>query len=141
MGCFSYKCKKSGEPILSSSFSGDAVYLFLLIGGKVVEEMYGNYDSYGRVFGTTKDKKDTSLTDKTSLVWDYDWGETITLHYNDNKGDGFAAILAEFYDGVHPTTISKNDPNRGWGKHGELMGCTSRRLAKKVKNPYHKVYI
>jgi len=138
MGCFSYKCKKSGEPILSSSFSGDAVYLFLLKDGKVIEEMYGNYDSYGRVFGT-EDSKNPHL-DNESFEWEHEWGACIDLHFNNSSEDGFAAILAEFYDGVHPTEISEDDPDQGWGKHGKLMGCTSKKLGKKVEEPYHKVY-
>lgn len=49
MGCFSFICQKTKEPILSSTFVGDAVHLFLLKDGKVIEHMYGNYDGYGRV--------------------------------------------------------------------------------------------
>ena len=45
MGCFSFICKESNEPIILK----DAVYLFLLADGKVIEEMYGRYDEYARV--------------------------------------------------------------------------------------------
>jgi hypothetical protein len=138
MGCFSYICKKSGEPILSTSFSGDAVYLFLLKDGKVIEEMYGNYDSYGRVFGTEESKNEH--LDNESFGWEHEWGSCIDLHFNDKNDDGFAAILAEFYDGVHPTTISEDDPNQGWGKHYDLMDSTSKELGKVVLKPYHKIY-
>ena len=49
MGCFSFVCKESGLPVASSSFSGDACRMYLLKDGKVIEEMRGHYDSYGRV--------------------------------------------------------------------------------------------
>ena len=50
MGCFSFKCKESNKPVASSSFDGDTVRMFLLKQGKVIEEMRGQYDSYGRCF-------------------------------------------------------------------------------------------
>ena len=50
MGCFSFICKESGLPVASSSFDGDDCRLYLLKNGKVIEEMHGHYDSYGRVF-------------------------------------------------------------------------------------------
>jgi hypothetical protein len=107
MGCFSYICKKSKLPITSKSFGGDKVHLFLLKDGKVLEHMYGEYDSYGRVF---TDKKCTD-----SFEWKMDWDEVVDLHFNDNPGDGVAAIHAAYYDGVAPTTISDDDPNQGRG--------------------------
>ncbi len=57
MGCFSYICKESDKAILSDSFSGDLVRLYLLENGKVIEEMRGQYNSYGAVF--TPDLKDS----------------------------------------------------------------------------------
>lgn len=50
MGCFSFLCKECGRGILSSSFDGEPVTLYLLHNGKVIEQMEGEYDSYGRVF-------------------------------------------------------------------------------------------
>lgn len=50
MGCFSFLCKECNNPINSSSFEGERVRLFLLKDGQVVQEMEGDYDSYGRVF-------------------------------------------------------------------------------------------
>ena len=50
MGCFSFICKESNKAVASSSFDGDAVRMYLLKNGKVIEEMRGHYDSYGRVF-------------------------------------------------------------------------------------------
>jgi hypothetical protein len=50
MGCFSYMCKECDKPVLSTSFAGQDVWLFLLKDGKVVQQMDGEYDSYGRCF-------------------------------------------------------------------------------------------
>jgi len=50
MGCFSFLCKICGEPINCDGFVGEHVNLFLLEKGKVVEQLTGQYDSYGRVF-------------------------------------------------------------------------------------------
>ena len=121
MGCFSFLCKKYDEAVLSSSFSGDAVYLFLLKDGKVIEEMYGNYDSYGRVFDSSGE----------SFEWGLDWGDVCDLMFDGDEGSGIAAILAKNYDGTPPTTKSKDDPNQGWD--GESTD-------KKVKEPYHNIY-
>ena len=131
MGCFSFLCKKTGEPILSSSFSGDAVHLFLLKNGKVIEYMFGNYDSYGRVF----DKNDDSFE------WKMEWGDVVDLMFDENKKNGIAAILDIAYTkGEIPTERSQDDPNQGWGKHGQLLGYTGKDIGKKVKNPIHEVY-
>lgn len=142
MGCFSFICKKSNEPILSSSFSGDAVHLFLLKDGKVIEHMFGNYDSYGRVFSDKKDDKDTSLTDTTSFEWKMDWGEVCDLMFHKNKNNGIAAILSPYWKegDPYPTERSEDDPDQGWGKHGKLMGSVSKNIGKKVKNPFHHIY-
>jgi len=83
MGCFSFICKESGLPVASSSFDGDAVRMYLLKNGKVLEEMRGHYDSYGRVF--TADKED-------SFEWKMDWNEVCDLMFTKNEGDGIAPI-------------------------------------------------
>ena len=142
MGCFSFICKKSGEPILSSSFSGDAVHLFLLKEGKVIEHMFGNYDSYGRVFSNKKDKKDTSLTDTTSFEWKMDWGDVCDLMFNTDGSNGIAAILEPYWKegDSYPIERSEDDPNQGWGEHLNLIGSNSKDIGKKVKEPYHKIY-
>lgn len=107
MGCFSFLCKESGLPVASDSFSGDAVRMYLLRNGKVIEEMRGHYDSYGRVF--TADKKD-------SFEWNLDWDEVCDLMFTDNKGDGIAVILEKYFTGNIPTTRSESDRNQGWGE-------------------------
>lgn len=142
MGCFSFLCKKTGEPILSSSFSGDAVHLFLLKDGKVIEHMFGNYDSYGRVFSNEKLPDDDSLTDTTSFEWKMDWGDVCGLMFDDNKSNGIAAILAPYWNegDPYPTERSEDDPNQGWGEHLTLMGSTSKNIGNEVKNPFHKTF-
>jgi len=71
MGCFSFICKESGLPVASDSFSGDAVRLYLLKNGKVIEEMRGHYDSYGRVF------KDKQCED--SFEWKMHWSDVCDM--------------------------------------------------------------
>ncbi len=123
MGCFSFLCKESGLPVASSSVDGDAVRMYLLRNGKVIEEMRGHYDSYGRVF--TADKKD-------SFEWDLEWGEVVDLMFTDNKGDGMAVILEKYFTGNIPTTRSESDRNQGWGKpNGGRV---------KITEPMHIIY-
>jgi hypothetical protein len=142
MGCFSFMCNVSGKPGLSSSFNGSPVYLFLLKDGKVIEEMYGNYDSYGRVF-KNEIRGDVPHELYDSFEWKMDWNKVCDLMFSDNSGDGIALILAEHYNGVHPTVRSDDDPNQGWGGDDEeecLMASTTTERWKRVENPYHKVY-
>ena len=124
MGCFSFICKESGLPVASDSFSGDAVRMYLLKDGKVLEEMRGHYDSYGRVF--TADKED-------SFEWKMDWGDVCNLMFNNNDGDGIALILeCHYIEGQVPTTQSDQDPDQGWGKkYGKGVV---------IDEPYHIVY-
>lgn len=141
MGCFSFICKKSNEPILSSSFSGDAVHLFLLKKGKVIEHMFGNYDSYGKVFSDVKNNKNKNL-DYESFEWSMEWSDVCDLMFDSDKSNGIAAILAPFWkeDDPFPTERSESDPNQGWGEHGELMGYCGKDIGDKVDKPYHKKY-
>lgn len=138
MGCFSFICKKSGEPVLSSSSSGDAVHLFLLKNGKVIEHMFGNYDSYGRVF---TNELDTTVKHELykSFEWNMEWGDVVELMHSNDKSNGIAAILAPFWQEGDPYPIerSERDPNQGWGKHGELMGYCGKDIGEKVENPFH----
>ena len=123
MGCFSFICKESGLPVASSSFDGDAVRMYLLKDGKVIEEMYGHYDSYGRVF--TKDKED-------SFEWKTSWNEVCNLMFTSNEGDGIAVILEKYFTGRIPTTRSEGDPDQGWGKkNGGGV---------KIERPFHIIY-
>jgi hypothetical protein len=132
MGCFSFMCKESNKPISSSSFHGDACRLYLLKDGKVIEEMVGHYDSYGRVFGPEKDPKDTSMTETTSIEWDKPWGEVCDLIFHPDDSNGIAAVLECYFKGEIPTKRSDRDPDQGWGEN-KGKGVV-------IKEPYHKVY-
>jgi hypothetical protein len=123
MGCFSFICKESGLPVASSSFDGDACRMYLLRDGKVIEEMRGHYDSYGRVF--TADKED-------SFQWSLEWGDVCDLMFTKNEGDGIAVILEKYFTGNIPTTQSESDPDQGWGKRNGGR--------KKIKEPIHIIY-
>jgi hypothetical protein len=130
MGCFSFLCKKSGEPALSSSYHGSPCYLFLLKEGKVIEEMYGNYDSYGRVF-----------TDglEGSFYWNMEWRDVCQLIFSKDTSNGIAMVLECNYNGVFPTTRSDDDPNQGWGSDMDgLAECENEGEHETVLKPYHK---
>lgn len=123
MGCFSFICKESGMPVASDSFSGDAVRLYLLKNGKVIEEMRGHYDSYGRVF--------TDKTCEDSFEWKMDWHEVCDLMFDKDESNGIAAVLEQYFTGKIPTTRSEGDPDQGWGKKNGGR--------KKIKEPVHIV--
>ena len=123
MGCFSFMCKESGLPVASSSFDGDAVRLYLLKNGKVIEEMHGHYDSYGRVFKKNNDE---------SFEWKMDWHEACELMFDKDESNGIAVVLEKYFTGNIPTTRSEQDPDQGWGdmNGGDVI----------IKDPVHIVY-
>jgi hypothetical protein len=123
MGCFSFICKESGLPVASSSFDGDAVRMYLLENGRVIEEMRGHYDSYGRVFHS--DKED-------SFEWKMEWGKVVDLMFHKDESNGVAVILEQYFTGNIPTTRSESDPDQGWGKKNGGR--------KKIKEPVHIIY-
>ena len=109
MGCFSFLCKVCGEPINSDSFKGENVRLSLLNKGKVVEEMQGQYDSYGRVFDENGE----------SIEWDKPWDEVCDLMFDGGRSSGIHAahaICLEFIPNYKPVERSDDDPDQGWGK-------------------------
>ncbi len=116
MGCFSYLCKECGEAILSNSFRGENVKLYLLKDGKIIDQMEGEYDSYGRVF--TKDLKE-------SIYWKMDWDKVCELEFLNDKSNGIAAIHTKCYKDQIPVTQSEQDPNQGWGSNDELFCNTN----------------
>ena len=101
MGCFSFICKESNLPVAE----GDAVRIYLLKYGNVLEEMRGHYDLYGRV----------SDSNGESFEWDMDWSDVCDLMFNENDGDGIAVILEYYFKDELPTTQSDSDPDQGWG--------------------------
>jgi hypothetical protein len=113
MGCFSFKCVECGDGIESSSFSGQNVSLYLLKAGKVIDEMHGPYNSYGRVFinGTREDgRKDL----RQSREWKLDWSKVCDLMFREKINTGIAAVHRKCFKSV-PKTVSARDPNQGWG--------------------------
>jgi len=120
----------------STSFDGEAVHLFLIKKGKVIEYMFGNYDSYGRVFSNKKEKNGL----RKSFKWELPWNLVCDLMFSDNNNNGIAAILDSDYKDEIPTERSEGDPNQGWGEDGKSMGDTSSDKFKKVENPFHKIY-
>ena len=124
MGCFSFLCSNSGKAVASSSFDGDAVRMYLLKGGKVIEEMGGFYDSYGRVFS------DNECTE--SFKWDMKWGDVCDLMFNKNPKDGIAVVLECYANGVIPCVQSEDDEKQGWGKNNGKGAI--------IETPYHNVY-
>ena len=145
MGCFSFNCKKCNKGVLSNSFVGEKVKLFLLKDGKVIEKMEGEYDSYGRVFMDGTQRSDVKHDLRESLYWqmsDCDipldeywienygeekarqsavWSAVCNLMSSKNAGDGIAAIHERCWDNKEPTTESSDDPNQGWGESMELL--------------------
>lgn len=138
MGCFSFVCKNSFRSVESTGSDGHAVYLYLLKDGKVIEEMYGNYDSYGRVFSNEIEDEETGQ--RKSFIWKTKWHSVVDLMFSSSDKDGIAAVLASAKDKKIPTTRSKDDPNQGWGANFELFGDFSNNKFEKVLEPYHKVY-
>lgn len=110
MGCFSFMCKECGKAVHSTSQRGDVVKLFLLEDGEVVQNMEGEYDSYGRVF---------RAGNKDSIHWDMEWQDVCDLMFDEDMGNGIAAIHSECFTGEIPTTRSADDPNQGWGEYDE----------------------
>jgi len=113
MGCFSFMCEECGKPVLSNSFRGQSVKLYLLKDSKVIESMEGEYNSYGAVF--TEDHND-------SIDWATPWDNVCDLMFDSDKSNGIAAVHSKCFCGVIPTFRSDDDPNQGWGEDGELFG-------------------
>jgi len=105
MGCFSFICQKCGKGINSSGHTGENVRLSLLEKGKVIEEMQGQYDSYGQVLD--KDGK--------SIEWKKSWDEVCDLMFEGNRGSGISATHVFCKPDV-PTEKSEDDPDQGWNK-------------------------
>ena len=139
MGCFSFLCKVSGKPALSTSFGGSACKLYLLKEGKVVEMMHGNYDSYGRVFKNEL-RKDVPHELYDSFEWKMRWEDVCNLMFDNDESNGIALVLDLYDNGEIPTTRSEDDPNQGWGDEGELFGDCSSIGFGRVENPYHKIF-
>lgn len=138
MGCFSFKCQECGEGVNSTSFEGEMVRLFLLKDGTILQEMEGEYNSYGMVF--TKNRKDSIEWKNPDEIppkplkgllaklmpqdkdWDA-WGRVCDLMHDENPKNGIAAIHSKCFKKL-PTKQSEHDPDQGWNKIKEKhRGC------------------
>jgi hypothetical protein len=108
MGQFSYKCKVCDEPVNAAYSVGEFCTIYRLENGKVVDQMAGEYDSYGRVH--------TPGNEDDCIEWKGDWSELVSLHFNSDLSTGFAIIHERCVSTEPPTTISQIDPNQGWGE-------------------------
>lgn len=139
MGCFSFLCKGCGKGIQSNSFSGEQAKLILLQKGKPIQEMEGQYDSYGRVFIEGSQRGDVKHSLMESQKWlnpvdkdnddeDDAWSEVCDLMFDDDKRNGIEAWHTKCFKGEITGIRSESDPNQGWGDPDEdeddLMGCT-----------------
>jgi hypothetical protein len=117
MGCFSYLCKKCGKPITSDSLRGENVRLSLLENGKVIEEMQGQYDSYGAVF----DKAGMSIEWESKK-----WEDIVDMHFDINPLNGISAVHVRCVENdpdYKPDSISEDDPGQGWGRMKSFHMC------------------
>lgn len=111
MGCFSYLCKNCGKPINSDSFSGQHCKLILLKNGKIIEEMSGQYNSYGRVFMPGYE---------SNIEWkSMEWGKIVDLCFNEKENCGIAAFHTRCApkNDIWLKTQSDSDENQGWGTY------------------------
>ena len=136
MGCFSFICPECGKGIRSTSFSGEHCKLFLLKEGKVIQEMEGQYNSYGSVFIEGSQRPDVKHKLMESKEWNNPtpevpykrfedaWSRVCRLMSSENSHDnGIAAVHTKCFKSV-PTVRSADDPNQGWGEDDELLGNT-----------------
>jgi hypothetical protein len=133
MGCSSWKCQECGRGVKSSSFSGEQVHLFLLKEGKIIQQMTGEYNSYGSVFidntqhpgvkHELRDSRDWNDPDPDSDLKSKDherdvWHRVCDLMFSDDITNGIAAIHVACFK-KSPTVRSVDDPNQGWGDDDE----------------------
>lgn len=140
MDNFSFLCKISGDPVLSDSFSGCVVHLFLLKDGNVIEHMYGNYDGYGRVFKNVKDKEDEHTTPFSAFKWNTPWNIVVDLMRSKDKKNGIAAILAPHWKKGDPLPVERSEDDSDQGLELPEKGRKMSPACKKwVEKPYHEI--
>lgn len=108
---------------------------FIRISGEVLQEMEGEYDSYGRVF--TEDREGSVYWENPTPgvpLADHElekgdtpdshgyWSRVCDLLLTEDESSGIAAVHSKCFAGVIPTTRSEDDPNQGWGDDMGLMG-------------------
>jgi len=131
MGCFSYICPECDKAIHSHTYDtcvGQEVRLAHLEDGKVVEQMFGRYTSYGHVHIPTftekfksghtffiDGKEHTVHNENKEHNWILNsWRNMVEKQYDSNAGNGIVAIHEECWRGSYPIHVSKSDPNQGW---------------------------
>lgn len=107
MGCFSFNCKKCDQPVLHSFGWGQAVRLYLLEDGAVIESMDGMYSGFGTVINDHSDQQEW----KTKS-----WLDICALIASDDECNGIAAVHEGCYDtyGAVPSTKSSDAPYQGY---------------------------
>lgn len=140
MGCFSYKCQNCGKGVLSSSFGGEKVKIFLLKDSKVIQQMEGEYNSYGAVFKNNTQEKEVLHRLRKSVEWkpidksntrDDAWSQICDEMFSEDISNGLAFIHTKCFTGDIPVVRSARDPNQGWGDEdddGEYFSSTSSKV-------------
>jgi len=117
MGCFSYLCHECGEGICSDSFTGERCRIYLLLDGEAIEEMRGEYDSYGRVFIDGTQRSDVKHPLRESYEFKMENHEGFSSKDIDLDRTGYAMVHERCFTGELPTRKSDYDPNQGWGAY------------------------
>ena len=106
MGCFSFICSVCGEAVRSNSQDGEHCTLYLLKKGKIIQQMTGQYDSYGNVYGDS---------------WDKDWNDVVEMMFDGHHDTGICAVHTDCSKGHRvkfvPKAQSAPDPEQGCGEY------------------------
>jgi hypothetical protein len=82
--------------------------------GTIIEAKRGHYDNYGACI--PENKWDDFEVGHSGEYWQSDiWTKLVEMHFNNKKDTGFVIYHEKCYKGQRPKTISKDDPNQGWG--------------------------
>lgn len=128
MWCFSYKCNGCNKPINSTSFDGDIVEITLIDeNNKMVEQMYGKYNSYWCVF------KDNEKME--SFTWDTDGDDVCNYFMFWEWMYIFHCDKCVKEKNTDYTFTSDSDENQWWGKLLKKSKLDSLKLV-----PYHKKF-
>lgn len=152
MGHVSYFCKISEKQIQKD----DAVHLFLLKNGIVLEHMFGNYTCYCGVY---------NHSEKKEYEWEMDWNKVNDLHLFGTINDGIAAILAPYWKEGDPFPREKSlndleqgdyyDPREeedydpqvdglpdkvGWNIREEPTLYNNKPIKSNIENSFHRVF-
>ena len=136
MGCFSWKCSICHEGVNSSSFCGEHCVIYLLKDGRIIEEMAGQYNSYGACFNGEHKKERMGLFTRDyedSHKWAEDWSVIVDMDFGKRLNTGICIVHGEClskYPHFVPHVRSDRDPDQGWNDYKYSMEGET----------YHKVY-